>query len=233
MKQLWSLVAVGVIAMSATVVAQEGAKPAAKPSEHQQVQEKPKHDGQKQDEKKQEKKAELKIGEKAPEFSLKDTEGKEHALSSLSGKIVVLEWFNPDCPFVQKQHEKTTTMADLVKKYGDKVTFLAVNSNAPGSMGSGKDRNAKAKADWKLDYPILLDESGEVGKAYQSKNTPTMYVIDAKGNLAYWGAIDDDSSPDKAGKTNYVGKALDELLAGKPVSQSKTKPYGCNVKYKN
>lgn len=233
MKQLWSLVAVGVIAMSATVVAQEGAKPAAKPSEHQQVQEKPKHEGQKKDEKKQEKKAELKIGEKAPEFSLKDTEGKEHALSSLSGKIVVLEWFNPDCPFVQKQHEKTTTMADLVKKYGDKVTFLAVNSNAPGSMGSGKDRNAKAKTDWKLDYPILLDETGEVGKAYQSKNTPTMYVIDAKGNLAYWGAIDDDSSPDKAGKTNYVGKALDELLAGKPVSQSKTKPYGCNVKYKN
>ena len=227
MKQIWSLVAVGVIAMSASVVAQEGAKPAAKPGE-KQVQ--PAQDGKK-DAKKD--KVEVKVGEKAPEFSLKDTDGKEHALSSLSGKIVVLEWFNPDCPFVQKQHEKTTTMADLVKKYGDKVTFLAINSNAPGSMGSGKDRNAKAKTDWKLDYPILLDETGEVGKAYQSKNTPTMYVIDAKGNLAYWGAIDDDSSADKAGKTNYVGKALDELLAGKPVSQSKTKPYGCNVKYKN
>ncbi len=224
MKQLWSLVAVAAIAVSASVVAQEGVKPAAKPGEAQ-----PAHDSTKQEGKKD--KVELKIGAKAPEFSLKDTEVHEHALSSLSGKIVVLEWFNPDCPYVQKQHEKTTTMADLVKKYGDKVTFLAINSTAPGKQGSGKDRNAKAKTDWKIDYPILLDETGEVGKSYQSKNTPTMYIIDASGNLAYWGAIDDDSSWDKAGKTNYVAKALDELLAGKPVSQSKTKPYGCNVKY--
>lgn len=225
MKQLWSLVAVAAIAMSASVVAQEGSKPAAKPSE-KQVQ--PAQDGKK-DVKKA--KAELKIGEKAPEFSLKDTEGKEHSLSSLSGKIVVLEWFNPDCPFVVKQHEKTSVMADLVKKYGDKVTFLAINSSAPGKQGSGTERNSKAKTDWKIDFPILLDETGEVGKAYQSKNTPTMYIVDAKGNLAYWGAIDDDSGAEKAGKTNYVAKALDELLAGKPVSQSKTKPYGCNVKY--
>ena len=226
MKQLWSLVAVAAIAMSASVVAQEGAKPAAKPGE-KQVQ--PAQDGKKEAKKD---KAELKIGDKAPEFALKDTEGKEHSLSSLSGKIVVLEWFNPDCPFVVKQHEKTSVMADLVKKYGDKVTFLAINSSAPGKQGSGAERNTKAKTDWKIDFPILLDETGEVGKAYQSKNTPTMYIVDAKGNLAYWGAIDDDSGAEKAGKTNYVAKALDEVLAGKPVTTAETKAYGCSVKYK-
>ncbi|MBL8762634.1 MAG: thioredoxin family protein [Phycisphaerae bacterium] len=230
MKQLWSLVAVAAIALGAPALAQDAAKPTAKPGE-KQVQ--PAQDGKKEGKKDEAKKdkVELKIGEKAPEFTLKDTEGKEHALSSLSGKVVVLEWFNPDCPFVVKQHEVTSTMADLVKKYGDKVVFLAINSSAPGKQGSGQERNAKAKTDWKIDFPILLDETGEVGKAYQSKNTPTMYVIDTAGKLAYWGAIDDDSGPDKAGKTNYVAKALDEILAGKPVSQSKTKPYGCNVKY--
>lgn len=231
MKQIWSLVAVAAVALAAPAISQQGSQPAAKPGEkpaEKHVQ--PSHDSKKKDAK--EEKTEVKIGAKAPEFTLKDTDGKEHSLSSLSGKIVVLEWFNPDCPFVIKQHEKTTTMADLAKKYGDKVVFLAINSGAPGVMGSGQERNAKAKTEWKIDYPILLDESGEVGKAYQSKNTPTMYVIDTAGNLAYWGAIDDDSGPEKAGKTNYVGKALDELLAGKPVSQSKTKAYGCNVHYK-
>lgn len=176
-------------------------------------------------------KAGAKVGEKAPDFTLTDTEGKEHKLSSFSGKIVVIEWFNPDCPFVKKHHTVNTTFNDLYAKYGDKVQFFAINSGAPGMQGAGKDRNVKAKADYGIQYPILLDESGEVGKSYGARNTPAMYVVAADGTLAYAGAIDDDSSAETPGKTNYVAKAIDELAANKPVTTKETKPYGCNVKY--
>lgn len=185
-------------------------------------------------EKKVEKHADAKfaVGGAAPDFSLLDTEGKEHKLSSDQGKIVVLTWFNPECPYVVKHFEKNKTFADLYKKYHEKVQFYAINSGAAGEQGSGKERNAKARKDWGIDFPVLLDETGATGKAYTAKNTPFTVVIGADGKVAYAGAPDDDNSQN-LGKTNYVAKALDELLAGKPVSTSSTRPYGCAVKYKN
>jgi MFS superfamily sulfate permease-like transporter len=113
------------------------------------------------------------------------------------------------------------------------ATFViqsAINSNAAGEQGSGKETNAKAKKDWKIEFPILLDESGDTGRAYGATNTPHCFVIGADGKIAYMGAIDDDAGG-KVGKTNYVSKAVDELLAGKPVTTSSTKAYGCGVKY--
>jgi peroxiredoxin len=175
--------------------------------------------------------AAAKVGQRAPDFTLVDTDGKEHKLSSSSGKIIVIEWFNPDCPFVKKHHTVNPTFNDMYTKYAKDVQFYAINSGAPGMQGAGKDRNVKAKTEFNLQYPILLDETGEVGKAYGARNTPAMYVIAADGTLAYAGAIDDDNSPETAGKTNYVTKALDELLAKKPVTTSETTPYGCSVKY--
>lgn len=183
----------------------------------------------KKDDKKTEKFA---VGQKAPDFMLADTEGKDHKLSSSAGKIVVLTWFNPDCPYVVKHYETNKTFVDLAAKYGDKVQFYAVNSGAPGATGSGKERNAKAKKDWAIGFPVLLDETGATGKAYHAKNTPYTVIVAADGTVAYTGAPDDDSS-ESLGKTNYIAKALDELLAGKPVSTKETKPYGCAVKYKN
>lgn len=174
-----------------------------------------------------------KVGEKAPPFSLFDTEGKEHSLSSLAGKVVVLEWFNPDCPVVKKYHESSKTVNELFTTYSTKdVVFLAINSGGTGEQGSGKERNTKAKKDFALEFPILLDESGVTGKAYGAKATPTAIIIGKDGTIAYWGAIDDESGSGKSGKTNYVAKALDELLAGKPVTTKHTKATGCNVKYK-
>ena len=175
-----------------------------------------------------------KVGEKAPEFTLKDVAGAEVKLADLNkdGTIVVIEWFNPDCPFIVKHHEKNTTFADLHTKYSDKkVKFVAINSSAAGKEGYGQERNMKAKTDWKIAYPILLDESGAIGKAYGAKTTPHCFVIDKNGVLAYQGAIDDNKSPTEKGKTNYVANALDNLLAGKAVETSETKPYGCSVKY--
>lgn len=217
-------------ALGAPALAQQSAQPAAKPvakptakqAEHAQpTGEKDKH-----------KAGKLEIGQKAPEFTLTDTDGKDHSLASAAGKIVVLTWFNPDCPYVVKHYEANHTFTDMNKKYGDKVTFYAINSNADGKTGSGKDRNAKAKKDWAIGFPILLDDSGQTGKAYGARNTPFTVVIGADGKVAYMGAPDDDRS-ENLGKTNYVAKAIDELLANKPVTTSQTEPYGCAVKYKN
>ena len=172
-------------------------------------------------------------GQPAPDFTLKDLEGAEHRLSALlaDDKVVVLEWFNPDCPFVKKHHEKNKTMAMLAARYRDKgVVWLAVNSGAPGKQGHGAERNRKARTDYGIEYPILLDEDGQVGRAYGAKTSPHMFVI-AGGEIAYAGAIDDNPSPGTLGKTSWVEQALEAVLAGKPVETKETKPYGCSVKY--
>ncbi|MGE0710351.1 MAG: thioredoxin family protein [Planctomycetota bacterium] len=184
-----------------------------------------------------EKKPIAKTGEKAPDFTLKDLEGKEVSLAKVleQKKIVVLEWFNPECPVVKGHYEKNT-MTELQKKYKDKVVWLAINSGAKGKQGHGIEKNKAAAEKWKISWPILFDESGAVGRLYAAKTTPHMFVIDAKGVLAYQGAI--DSAGGKRGKrggnkevVNYVDRALTALLAGEKVEVTDTKPYGCSVKY--
>ena len=176
-------------------------------------------------------------GEQAPDFTLTDLNGKEHTLSDYSadGKIVVLEWFNSGCPFVKKHYrEDTMTMNKLADKYREQnVVWLRVNSGAPGKQGAGLELNREVAKDWQIKDPILLDESGKVGKMYNAKNTPAMAVIHADGTLAYWGAIDDDRGGRNAGETNYVDLALTALLNGESVATKETKPYGCSVKYAN
>lgn len=175
-----------------------------------------------------------KVGEKAPDFKVKDTDGKEHTLSQYTkeGKIVVLEWFNSGCPFVVKHHERFKTMKETSEKFKDQgVVWIAVNSGAPGKQGAGLELNKEIKKKWEIAYPILLDEEGTVGRAYDAKTTPHMYIIDKAGVLRYAGAIDNDNSPARLGTINYVEKALKELLAGETIEITETKPYGCSVKY--
>lgn len=176
-----------------------------------------------------------KVGEKAPDFTLTDLDGKEHTLSDFSkdGKIVVLEWFNPGCPFVKKHYrDDTMTMNKLADKYREQnVVWVRINSGAPGKQGTGLEHNREMAEAWKIKDPILLDESGKVGHMYNAKNTPTMAIIHADGTLAYWGAIDDDRGGRNAGETNYVDLALTALLNGESVKTAQTKPYGCSVKY--
>ncbi len=176
-----------------------------------------------------------KVGEKAPNFKLTDLEGTEHELSDFTedGKIVVLEWFNSGCPFVKKHYrDDTMTMNKLADKYRNQnVVWVRINSGAPGKQGTGLELNQKIAKDWDIKDPILLDESGKVGKMYNAKNTPAMAVIDANGTLAYWGAIDDDRGGRNAGETNYVDLALTALINGESVETAQTKPYGCSVKY--
>jgi peroxiredoxin len=169
------------------------------------------------------------IGAKAPDFTLQDQNGKNVSLHDFAGKIVVLEWTNPDCPFVQQQY-KEKTMTTLASKYQDKgVVWLAINSGHAATNDASKAWAAAQD----ISYPELNDSGGSTGKAYHATNTPNMFVIAADGTLAYSGAIDNDPDGDKNGsdKVNYVQQALDEILSGKPVSTPQTKPYGCSVKY--
>ena len=176
------------------------------------------------------------VGKPAPDFTLKDLDGKEVRLSSFKGKVVVLEWFNPGCPYVKKSHTVGSLVDTAQRHAANGVVWLAINSGAPGKQGAEVAQNQDAAKTWSLGHPILRDESGAVGKLYGATNTPHMYVIDKKGVLVYAGAIDNSpdgerqSAPD--GKViNYVDAALEALGAGKPVATPTTKAYGCSVKY--
>lgn len=179
--------------------------------------------------------AALTVGEAAPDFTLTDLEGKTHQLADYlkAGKTVVLEWYNPGCPFIVKHHQTHKTMNETAAAVADKgVVWLAINSGAPGKQGHGLELNQKAAKDFALSFPLLLDESGAVGKAYGAKTTPHLYVISADGKLRYQGAIDDAPNPGgPVGETNYAAAALEAVLAGKPVATAETRPYGCSVKY--
>jgi peroxiredoxin len=169
------------------------------------------------------------VGQAAPDFTLTDTAGNSVGLSDYAGKVVVLEWLNPDCPYV-KRHYKTGTMKKLATTYGARgVVWLTINTTNYMDAAA----NAEFKKDNDLPYPILVDQSGEVGHLYGAATTPHMYIIDGNGTLVYMGAIDDDPRGDRGdGATNYVAAALDQVLAGNAVSTPETKPYGCSVKYK-
>ncbi|MEY2895742.1 MAG: hypothetical protein RL669_11 [Pseudomonadota bacterium] len=176
-------------------------------------------------------------GQPAPTFKLEDVNGRTVSLADLRGRYVVLEWNNPNCPFVRK-HYASGNMQSLQARYGaDKVAWLLVNSTAPGTEDymDGKKLAAWLAEQKSQPTALLLDPSGEVGRAYAAKVTPQMVVIDPRGTVIYNGAIDDKRSAnaaDVAGARNYVAAALDEARAGKPVSVASTTPYGCTVKYK-
>src|SRR5216684_7687136 len=176
------------------------------------------------------------VGATAPDISATDSKGKTQTLSQYKGKYVVLEWFNPECPFVKK-HYGSGNMQKLQQEYTSKgVVWLTIDSNAPGTEGNLTSEQAAQKmADWKTHQTaLLLDPEGKAGRAYGAKNTPNMVVINPEGKLIYEGAIDSKATPNPAdipSSTNYVKVALDESLAGKPVTTANTRPYGCGIKY--
>ena len=170
------------------------------------------------------------VGDAAPAFTLTDSAGNEVSLSDFKGRVVVLEWLNPDCPFVQRHYEEGT-MKRLESAYGDRgVVWLTVNSTNYMDAAANAEF-AKAK---KVDWPILIDQDGAVGRAYGAATTPHMFIIDGSGTIVYAGAIDDDprGSKPKDDRVNYVADALDEMLADSEVTTPQTKPYGCSVKYR-
>ena len=176
------------------------------------------------------------VGKPAPDFTLQDISGKKHELSDYKGKYVVLEWVNFGCPFVKK-HYGSENMQKLQKEFSEKgVVWLSICSSAPGKQGNETPDAAKkgiSKFGWAASA-YLEDEDGKVGKLYNAKTTPQMFVVDPKGTLIYAGAIDNKPTPDPStveGSNNYVKAALSEATTGKSVSVPSTKPYGCPVHY--
>jgi peroxiredoxin len=176
------------------------------------------------------------LGQATPDFTLQGADGKSHSLSDYKGKFVVLEWTNPECPFVHKFYD-SGTMQKLQKKETAKgVVWLRINSGAPGKQGSQTAEEAAAyeKSQHVASTETLLDPTGQVGHIFGATNTPQMFVIDKSGILIYAGGIDDKPSAnaaDIASAKNYVAAALHEAMAGKPVSIASARPYGCSVKY--
>lgn len=178
------------------------------------------------------------VGQPAPAFTATDTNNNVHKLSDFKGKFVVLEWTNRDCPFTQK-HYQSGNMERLQHEWTKRgVVWLTVVSSAPGEQGYviGGEENAYLEQMKAAPTAVLLDPNGQLGHLYDAKTTPHMFVIDRKGVLIYDGAIDDRATTDVsdiAGAKNYVVQALQEAMAGKPVTVTTSRPYGCSVKYKD
>jgi peroxiredoxin len=176
------------------------------------------------------------VGERAPDFTATDTNGRAHKLSEYAGKFVVLEWTNRGCPYTQK-HYDSGNMQRLQKDWTARgVVWLTVISSAPGKQGyvTATEENAYLKQVNGSPTAVLLDPTGALGHLYDAKTTPHMFIINPQGRLIYNGAIDDHASTDAAdipNSKNYVSLALGEALGGKPVSEPTSRPYGCSVKY--
>ena len=172
------------------------------------------------------------VGEDAPAFALPDLAGKTHNLADYAGKVVVLEWINPNCPF-SARHAREKTMSELAQRHG-RVVWLAINSTSASHPNYLEPAEHLA---WNrengIDYAVLYDPKGTVGQAYGAKTTPHMYIVDEQGKIAYNGAIDDDPSGRKAKpqRMNYVDLGLTAEEAGGQPDPAATKPYGCSVKY--
>jgi hypothetical protein len=180
----------------------------------------------------------LKPGEQAPDFKGIDSNGKVQTLAQYRGKYVVLEWANKGCPFEQK-HYKSGNMERLQREWTAKgVVWLSVISSAPGQDGyvTPPEENEYLRTMKAAPSAAILDPSGSIGRLYNAKTTPDMFVIDPQGRLVYEGAIDDQPTPDPASlkdAKNYVSAALEASMAGRPVEVAVTRSYGCSVKYGN
>ena len=181
--------------------------------------------------------AEPLVAEKAPDFTLTDTNGVSHTLSDYQGRYVVLEWVNYDCPFVRK-HYKSGNMQDLQKEYTQReVVWLSICSSAEGKQGQFSNAEIKNRMNEFDASPThyLNDLDGFVGRLYQAKTTPHMFIINPEGILVYQGAIDNHPFFWEKGlfdATNYIREALDYAMNGQSVAVTNTKSYGCSVKYK-
>ena len=182
--------------------------------------------------------AKVAVGEPAPDFRLTDSNGKTQTLSQYKGKVVVLEWNNPECPFVAKHYGSSNMQKQQAEATAAGAIWLTINSGAPGKQGNLDAAGANAyiaKVGGKQ-TAYLFDPAGTAGHLYGARTTPHIYIIDAQGVLRYMGGIDSIASTDKedlAKATQYVRQALAELKAGKPVSTATSQPYGCGVKYES
>lgn len=178
------------------------------------------------------------VGQPAPDFAVRDADGREVRLSQFRGKHVVLEWMNPGCPFVRKHYDSGNMPATQKEATGKGVVWLSVYSNDDEGWLYTKPGKLREWVVARKAAPtaLLIDGSGAVGKEYGARTTPHMYLVSPTGTLLYAGGLDSIASADKddiAKATNYVRQAVNEALSGKPISVATSRPYGCMIKYKS
>jgi len=177
------------------------------------------------------------VGQPAPDFTLTDINGQQQSLSAYKGRTVILEWVNPECPFVVKHYQGSGNMPATQKAaVADGAVWLSINSGHAGAQGDFDPAQVAAwhKKSGAAPTAYIRDQAGKVGKLYDARHTPTLYVVNAEGTLVYAGGIDDINSAnpaDIAKATNYVKAALTDIQAGRPVAKATSKAYGCSVKY--
>jgi peroxiredoxin len=178
-----------------------------------------------------------KPGDTAPEFTLSNLDGKKVSLSQFRGATVILEWFNPDCPFVKEAHTNGVLRTTGNRATKDGHVWLAINSSGKGRQGHGLEVNRRGVKTYTMKYPVLLDEDGAVGHLYGATRTPEIVVINSKGVISYRGAVDNTGSGDPSDAEggvvrNYVTEAIDALSGKKVKGLAKSvEPYGCTIKY--
>ena len=173
------------------------------------------------------------VGQPAPAFSARDLAGKTVSLADHKGKWVVLEWTNPECPYVQKHYDSGNMPATMQRAMAGGAVWLGVNTGEHGA-GTGAELASWLRAKGAAPTALLLDGDGRIGKAYGAKTTPHLYVVDPQGKLVYAGAIDSKPTANKADlavAVNHVDAALADARAGRPIAQAQTRAYGCTVKY--
>ena len=174
------------------------------------------------------------VGKPAPDFTLKTLSGETVSLSAFKGKVVVLEWFNPDCPFVRQSHTAGSLEGMAGKVVDDDTVWLAINANAEGKQGHSEEANRAGQERYGIDYPILLDRDGSVARSYGAERTPQIYVIDKTGTLVYVGAVDNSGGGDLEDADpleTYAADAIAAAKKGEPVAKPQTEAWGCTVKY--
>jgi hypothetical protein len=176
------------------------------------------------------------VGQPAPDFVLSDIDGKAHSLAGLKGKTVVLEWVNPECPFVEKHYDSGNIPATQKAALAAGAVWLSINSGRPKAQGDYEPAAVKSwlKRTGATPTAYLRDRDGKVGRLFAARTTPQLFVINPEGVLVYAGAIDSIRSSDAEDipkATNYVSAALSALKAGQPVATPTSQPYGCSVKY--
>ncbi len=186
---------------------------------------------------KEEKPVVAKVGKQAPNFALKDTKGKAHQLSGYVGSYVVIEWFNPGCPYCRGIYDEGVVedIQKKVRQIDPEFVYLAINStsNQPKEFIITQSDEFLEKQEMS-EIPVLLDYDGAVGRIYEARTTPHMFVIDPEGKLIYAGAITDDRNFDKNDKaTNYVINAVRSSVSGTDVAPDTVRPWGCSVKYQD
>jgi peroxiredoxin len=174
----------------------------------------------------------LAIGDKAPDFELPGVDGKNYRLADFADKpALVVIWSCNHCPTVKAYEER---MVALRRDYADQgVQVVAFNSNDVKRYPDDSfDNMVKRAKDKGFGFPYLYDESQQVARAYGPAVTPEVFLFDQERKLVYHGRIDDNPDSPSAVRKRDLRAALDELLAGRPITTAQTNPVGCSVKWR-